>query len=327
MSQNRRSNPIPDRLVIASRGSRLALAQTEIVAGLLRERHPQLEVEVKVVSTTGDRDARPFAQIGGKGLFTSEVEAEVASGGADVAVHSAKDLTAELASGCVILCIPPRASVYDVVVGGAGQSGEERLASLPPGSRVGTSSLRRRALLMEWRQDLEAVEFRGNVDTRLRKVADGEVDAAILAAAGIERLGVDADVGPLDPARWLPAPSQGAIAIEARADRSDLVELFAGIDDPVTRAQVDAERAFARVMEGGCSVPLGCYARATERGLVLDGFLGLPDGSHSMRDRISGGLHEGAALGAELAEAIISCGGREILDELSFFDEPAIPEP
>ena len=322
-----RSAAIPGKLVIASRGSRLALAQTEIVAGLLREHHPQLEIEVKVVSTTGDRDARPFSQIGGKGLFTSEVEAEVAAGRADIAVHSAKDLTAELAEGCALVCIPPRASVHDVVVGGTGASGEERIAKLPAGARVGTSSLRRRALLLEWRPDLEAVEFRGNVDTRLRKVSEGEVDAAILAAAGIERLGVDADSAPIDPSRWMPAPSQGAIAIEARTDRADLRELFSGLDDPVTRAQVEAERAFARVMEGGCSVPLGCYARAADGGLVLDGFLGLPDGSHSMRDRISGGLHEAAALGAELAEAIISCGGREILDELSYFDEPAIPEP
>lgn len=327
MSPSPSRGPIPDHLVIASRGSRLALAQTEIVAGLLREHHPELEIEVKVVSTTGDRDARPFAQIGGKGLFTSEVEAEVAAGRADLAVHSAKDLTAELAEGCALVCIPARASVHDVVVGGAGASGEERIANLAPGARVGTSSLRRRALLLEWRPDLEAVEFRGNVDTRLRKVAEGEVDAAILAAAGLERLEAAADVAPIDPARWLPAPSQGAIAVEARSDRTDLAELFAAFDDPVTRAQVEAERAFARVMEGGCSVPLGCYARATGGALVLDGFLGLPDGSHSMRDRISGGLHEAAALGAELAEAIISCGGREILDELAYFDEPAVPEP
>lgn len=321
---------IPDRpttLVIASRGSRLALAQTEIVGGLLREHHPGLAVEVKVVSTTGDRDARPFAQIGGKGLFTSEVEAEVVGGGADIAVHSAKDLTADLADGCALVCIPPRASVHDVVVGGTGSSGEERIATLQPGARVGTSSLRRRALLLEWRPDLEAVEFRGNVDTRLHKVAEDEVDVAILAAAGIERLGVAADCAPIDPSRWLPAPSQGAIAVEALSDRADLAELFSAIDDPVTRAQVEAERAFARVMEGGCSVPLGCYARPTEGGLVVDGFLGLPDGSHSMRDRISGGMHEAAALGAELAEAIISCGGRELLDELSYFDRPVVPEP
>lgn len=317
----------PDRLVIATRGSRLALAQTDLVAGMLRTVHPALDVEVSVVKTTGDKDARPFAQIGGKGLFTTEVEAELLAGRADVAVHSAKDLTAELADGCSIVCIPQRASVHDVVVGGTGESGDERIGRLPAGARVGTSSLRRRALLLEWRDDLEVVEFRGNVDTRLRKVAEGEVDVAILAAAGIERLGADADVAVLDPTRWLPAPAQGALAIEALTDRADLAELFAPLTDPVARAEVTCERAFARVMEGGCSVPLACYSRAEGTRLLLDGFLGMPDGSHSMRDKISGGLYEADRLGAELAEAMVSCGGREILDELAEMAAPPVPEP
>lgn len=317
----------PRALVIATRGSKLALAQVEIVARRLRELHPQLDIEVKVVKTTGDQDQRPFADIGGKGLFTTEVERELLSGTADVAVHSAKDLTAELAEGCSIICVPTRAATHDVVIGGTGTSGEERLGRLPGGAKVGTSSLRRRALLLEARPDLDAVEFRGNVDTRLRKVQQGEVDVAILAAAGIERLAADVDAAPLDMSRWSPAPAQGAIAVEALSERHDLRELFVAIEDQTARATVVAERAFARVMEGGCSVPLGCHAQVMPRALVVDGFLGLPDGSHSMRDRISGGVHEAAALGAELAEAIISCGGREILDELQEFDRPPVPEP
>ena len=315
-------------MVVATRGSRLALAQTDLVVRRLTEVHPHLEVELDVVKTTGDRDQRPFADIGGKGLFTTEVEAELLEGRADIAVHSAKDLTAELAQGCAIVCIPSRGPLHDVVVGGRGSSGDERVATLAPGARVGTSSLRRRALLLEWRDDLDVVEFRGNVDTRLRKVADGEVDVAILAAAGIERLGVtDADVAPLDPARWLPAPAQGALAIEALAERRELRELLGSLDDAEARAGVTCERAFARVMEGGCSVPLGCYSRIEGSRLVVDGYLGMPDGSHSMRDRISGGVHEAARLGAELAEAIVSCGGREILDELADLSAPAVPEP
>lgn len=320
-------SPARNTLVIATRGSKLALAQVDIVSRLLRKTPPGLEVQVNVVKTTGDKDQRPFAEIGGKGLFTTEVERELLAGTADVAIHSAKDLTAELAEGCAIICIPSRASVHDVVIGGTGASGEERLGRLAAGAKVGTSSLRRRALLLEARPDLAAVEFRGNVDTRLRKVQDGEVDAAILAAAGIERLGVGVTSGPLDMSRWLPAPAQGAIAVEALNDRDDLRALFSSIEDPAARATVTAERSFARVMEGGCSVPLGCRAEVTARGLVVDGFLGLPDGSHSMRDRISGGAHEAAALGAELAEAIISCGGREILDELEYYEAPAVPEP
>lgn len=318
---------VPDRIVLASRGSRLALAQSEIVSKLLRDAHPGLEVEVKVVTTTGDRDQRPFGEIGGKGLFTSEVEAEVATGGADAAVHSAKDLTAELAPGCAIVCVPTRASVQDVVVGGTGSSGEERLANLADGATVGTSSLRRRALLLEGRPDLQVAELRGNVDTRLKKVADGVVDVAILAAAGLERLGVDVDAAPLDPLQWLPAPAQGAIAVEARADRSEVAELFAPLEDAAARAGLECERAFSRALEGGCTVPLGCYSRIERGMLVVDGYLGLPDGSHSMRDRISGGLREAASLGRELAEAILSCGGRDLLDQLEEFDAPAVPEP
>jgi hydroxymethylbilane synthase len=316
-----------NRLIVATRGSRLALAQTKLVTERLREAHPGLEVEIKIVRTTGDKDTRPFSTIGGKGLFTSELEAAIAAGEADVAVHSAKDLTAELAEGCALICVPTRASSHDVVIGGQGASGEERLGRLPDGARVGTSSLRRRALLLEARPDLEVVEFRGNVDTRLRKVAEGQVDAAILAAAGLERLGLLDDAGPLDPSRWPPAPSQGALAIESLSERHDLVQLFAPLEDRMARAEVACERAFSRAMEGGCSIPLGCRADASGSRLVLDGYLGLPDGSHSMRDRISGGIDEAASLGAELADAILSCGGRDLLEQLEDYQTPVIPEP
>lgn len=314
-------------ITIASRGSRLALAQTDIVSRLLREHHPGLEVEVKIVKTIGDSDQRPFAEIGGKGLFTSEVERALVDGAADIAVHSAKDLTAELAAGCVIAAVPARASAEDVVIGGRGTTGEERLGSLARGARVGTSSMRRRALLAEARPDLVSVELRGNVDTRLRKVAEGEVDAAILAAAGIERLGVEVEMGALGADHWVPAPAQGAIAIEALGERSDLLEMLAALDDVATRAEVNAERSFARAMEGGCSVPLGCRAVVTGERLIVNGFLGHPEVGTSMRDRISGGIHEADALGAELADAIISSGGREILDDLRDLESPAVPEP
>ena len=319
----------PERVTLASRGSKLALAQSERVAALLRAVAPALEVEVLVVKTTGDKDLRPFAQIGGKGLFTSEVERAVVEGRADLAVHSAKDLTADLAVGCVIASIPERVSAHDIVIGGAGDTGEERLGRLPEGARVGTSSMRRRALLNETRPDLAVVEFRGNLDTRIRKLAHGEVDAAILAAAGLERLPDPPPVSsaPLDPGHWVPAPSQGALAVEALAERKDLVELCAAIDDPKARAEVELERAFARRLEGGCSIPLGCLARATERGLLAIGYLGTPDGSTSLRDRISGGLHEAAALGEELAAAILQGGGDDILEDLRYEDAPQVVEP
>lgn len=316
---------ISSPLRVATRGSRLALTQTNKVIALLQEAHPGLECEIVTIKTQGDRDSRPFSEIGGKGLFTSEVERALLEGRADIAVHSAKDLTAALAPGCVLGAIPERAPVEDVVVGGGSGAGEMRLAELRPGSTVGTSSMRRRALLAEMRGDLDIVELRGNLDTRLRKVADGEVDAAILARAGIERLGAPVDMGSLAVERWVPPPGQGALAIEALSENAEVLELLRAIDHGPTRAAVECERAFGARLEGGCSVPLGCIASVAGGSMVVTGFLGLPDGMNSVRDRISGGPQEAEALGIELAEAILSSGGEEILEEISAY-EPATPE-
>ncbi|CAN5726690.1 hydroxymethylbilane synthase [soil metagenome] len=320
-------SPLPDELVIASRGSRLALRQAEIVAGLVRAAHPSIEVGVRTTTTTGDRDERPFRSIGGSGLFTTEVEREVLERRADVAVHSAKDLTAELAAGCAIVCVPGRAPAQDVVVGGHGRSGEERLASLPAGARVGTASMRRRVLVAEARFDVDIVDLRGNLDTRLDKVARGEMDAAVLAAAGLERLGHRDAVtsGSLDPTWWVPAPAQGALAVEAMAERTDLIELFSALSDASTASEIVCERAFAARLEGGCSVPLGCLARVDGDGLVATGFLGAPGGGLSLRDRISGSARDATALGIDLADAILASGGDEVLLELQESDDPVQP--
>lgn len=285
----------------------------------MRDAHPDLEVEVHPVKTRGDKDLRSFSAIGGKGLFVAEVEQEVAEGRADLAVHSAKDLTADLASGCSILCVPRRAPAHDVIVGASG------IEDLPSGATVGTSSMRRRALLAEVRPDLDVVDFRGNLDTRLKKVEDGEVDAAILAAAGLHRLGVTAGE-PIDPERWVPAPGQGALAIEGRMQRHDLVELLAPLNDYDAAAELACERAFSARLEGGCSVPLGCLARSANRKLTVTGYLGLPDGSHALRDRIAGPASAASELGADLAAAIYDCGGRDILEELREADTTA-PSP
>jgi len=306
-------------IAVASRGSQLAVRQTEILRDLLRALDPELQIEVLTVNTKGDRDKTiPFSAMGAKGIFTTEVSREVLAGNADVALHSAKDLTAELATNAVLVCIPPRADARDVVVGGDGVSGEERLASLPAGARVGTSSMRRKVLLAEARPDLEVVEFRGNLDTRLRKVAEGVVDAAVLAAAGIHRLGgVNENLyGPLEPTRWVPSPAQGALAVEALAKRTDLAELFGRIDSGGASAEVTCERAFSARLEGGCSVPLGCHAQAKERGLLVTGMLGSPLTDQVLRDRISGSPAEAESLGVELAEAILAAGGGEILEDI-----------
>jgi hydroxymethylbilane synthase len=309
-------------VTIASRRSRLALWQSGYVADLLREAHPGLETEILPLSTKGDADQRPFDVIGGKGIFVTEVERAVLDGRADVAVHSAKDLTGALAPGCVVICVPPRAAPEDVVVGGEGATGEERLGSLREHARVGTSSLRRRALLAEARPDLEVVDFRGNLDTRLEKVARGDVDAAILARAGIERLnGPGGDlIASLGSDWWVTAPGQGALAVEGLEERTDLGPLFAPLGHEASAAELACEQAFSRRLEGGCTVPLGCTARGRDGRLVVNGFLGLPDGSRGMRDRISGPFDHAEALGTELAEAIFHGGGDEILEELHWDD-------
>lgn len=310
---------LPDRIVVASRGSQLALRHTEILGDLLRTIAPEIQIEVLTVSTRGDKDKKTsFSAMGAKGIFTTEVSAEVVAGNADVALHSAKDLTAELNQETALICIPQRADARDVVVGGEGGSGEERVGSLPPGAKVGTSSMRRRVLLSEARPDLEVVEFRGNLDTRLRKVTEGEVDAAILASAGIGRLGGvdDGHYGPLEPTSWVPSPAQGALAVEALAVRSDLAELFGRISSRAATAEIACERAFSARLEGGCSVPLGCHAMAGERGLLVTGMLGSPLTDQVLRDRISGSPAEAESLGVELAEAILAAGGSEVLEDI-----------
>jgi len=317
---------LPDSLVIATRGSRLARRQAHMVSKLITEAHPHVAVEISTVATEGDRDRRAFAAIGGRGLFVSEVEREVVEGRADIAVHSAKDLTADLAPECAIVCVPPRAAVADVVAGGWGDRGEERLRALRPGATVGTSSMRRRLLVGEARPDVAVVELRGNLDTRLDKVARGEVDAAILAAAGIDRLGAEASCAPLDPAWWIPAPGQGALAVEALAARTGVAELFAPLEDSAARAEISCERAFARTLEGGCSVPLGCLARAGAGGLVATGWLASPLTQQSIRDRISGPVGSAEALGTELAKAVLAGGGDELLADVREADAPE-PSP
>ena len=318
--------PNSDRLIVATRRSRLARTQTDLVVKALHLAHDDLEVEVLEITTTGDRDRRPFAEIGGKGLFTSEVENALVDGRADIAVHSAKDLTAQLPPGCAIVCVPARARREDVVVGGSGDRGEQRLDALSPGTTVGTSSMRRRALLAELRRDLEVVELRGNLDTRLEKVRSGVVGAAILAAAGLDRLEVGAEGAALDPEWWVPAPGQGALAIEALDQRADLRELLAPLTDPAATAELRAERAFSERMEGGCSVPLGCSARVDGDRIAITGFLGSHDG-HSVRERLSGAVADAAELGTELAEAVLAAGGDQILAAIEGRVVPQVDAP
>jgi hydroxymethylbilane synthase len=299
-------------LRIGTRGSRLALTQARWVQAALQRLCPELSVELVTVRTTGDRflDA-PLSTIGGKGVFVKEIEDALTAGRIDCAVHSMKDVPTELAPGLVIGAIPPREAAHDVLISRA----RVPLAELPRGARVGTSSLRRMALLRAQRRDVEVQALRGNVDTRLRKLDGGELDAVVLAAAGLHRLGITRPGAvALDPEDFIPAIGQGALAIETRDDatRTPLLAL----DDPETRIAVSAERAFLARVGGSCRTPLAAYATVEAGHLDLRALIANPDGIRVVRGRRDGATADATDLGRELADELLNRGGREILSAL-----------
>ena len=267
----------PLTLVLATRRSQLALAQARAFARRLQEAHPSVSISELHVVTTGDRiQDRPLSEVGGKGVFVKEIEQALLDGEADIAVHSIKDVPAELAPGLQIGCIPERADPRDVIVTRSGA----RLAELPPGARVGTSSLRRTVMLRAVRPDLEFVPLRGNVDTRLRKVREGEVDAAVLAKAGLDRLGLADKVTELiDPGVCIPAVGQGALGIECRDSDTRVQALLKALHHSETATAAAAERAVMIEVEGNCSVPIAAHVHVTGGGAVLVAMLAEPDGT------------------------------------------------
>lgn len=294
---------------IGSRGSRLALAQTEWVRQRLHAAHPNLSTEVVIITTSGDRFSEGSLQkVGGKGLFVKEIEEALVARTIDCAVHSLKDLPADVAPGLVVAAVPVRADARDVVVtrlpGGLG--------GLSSGARLGTSSLRRTALIRALRRDLDVVLLRGNVDTRLRKLQAGETDAILLAAAGLARLGVTPEnVEPLDPISFVPAIGQGALAIESRPDET--LDLLRALEDSATRRAIDAERAFLTAVGGDCFTPLAAHATIAGEVLVMRALIARPDGSEVLRGEITGAPADGPRLGAALGRDLLDRGGAEIL--------------
>jgi hydroxymethylbilane synthase len=296
---------------IATRGSRLALAQSAQIAAALRERGA--EAELLTVRTSGDRLEGPLDKLGGKGLFVKEIEEALLEGRADVAVHSAKDLPARSAPGLVVAAIPRRADPRDALVG---REDGASLADLPKAARVGTGSVRRTAQLLAFRPDLEIVPLRGNVDTRLRKLEDEDLAAVVLACAGLERLGLAARIHErIDPERMLPAVNQGILALQARAG-SAVVDELAALGDVASSACFLAERAFLEQLEGDCNVPLAALARSEGDELTLRGLVATPDGARVVEGVRSGPAAEGAALGRSLAEQLRAEGAAEILGAL-----------
>lgn len=299
------------KLVVGTRGSKLALWQANHIAGRISERHPGCEVALKHILTTGDKILDvPLAKIGGKGLFTKELEKELLGGGIDLAVHSLKDMPTELPPGLVLGAVTERVDPGDALVSPKYRT----LDNLPRGARVGTSSLRRKAQLLACRPDLAIADLRGNLDTRLAKLASQELDAIVLAVAGLRRLGWEDRITQILPREvCLPAVGQGALAIEAREGDTRVLEMLAFLHHEETAAAATAERAFLNEVEGGCQVPIGVFGRIEAAALVLDAVILSGDGKTRLADAISGPPAEAENLGRTLARRMYAAGGREIL--------------
>lgn len=303
-------------LTIATRGSKLALWQARHIKTLLEERHP-VQVELLVLKTKGDiiLDV-PLAKVGGKGLFVKEIEEALLDGRADIAVHSMKDMPMELPEGLILGVVPLRENPADLLLSARWPD----LAALPHGATVGTSSLRRQAQLLRIRPDLEIVSLRGNVDTRLRKLMDGEFDAIVMAAAGMNRLGLTAPfMSALTPPDFLPACGQGALGLEFRRDRADIKGYLHFLNHQDTHDCVLAERAFLAGLEGGCQVPIAAFAAlsgADASLLTLEGLVADTRGVRIIRQTMTAPRTQASALGLNLAEAVKAAGGAALLHEL-----------
>ncbi len=300
------------QLRIASRRSPLALAQSELVAKTLRERFPELETAFVEVETEGDRMlSAPLAEIGGKGVFTLEIEQMLRRGEADVAVHSLKDLPTVAPPGLRIGAVLPREDPRDVLVTRDGT----QLRDLPHGARIGTSSPRRQAQLRMWRPDLQVDSVRGNVGTRLRKLTDGVVDGLVMAAAGLLRAGYGARIAEyLEPQDMLPAPAQGVIAVQARSARKDVLDVLRAISDRHALRAARAERALLSALGSGCAVPIGALAEVRGREVRLVAGVFAPDGSLALRTEAAGTRSE--EVGREAARTLRRMGAQHLLGEL-----------
>ncbi|HSG03012.1 MAG TPA: hydroxymethylbilane synthase [Marinobacterium sp.] len=305
---------MPRTLRIATRQSLLALWQAEYVKARLESLHSDLRVELVTMVTKGDKILdTPLAKIGGKGLFVKELETAMLEGRADIAVHSMKDVPMEFPKGLGLAVICERENPTDAFV----SNRFEHLDQLPVGAIVGTSSLRREVQLRERRPDLQIKSLRGNVQTRLNKLDAGEYDAIILASAGLIRLQLEERIRYRIPAEVsLPAGGQGAVGIECRIDDEATLALLAPLNDEATATRVLAERSLNRRLEGGCQVPIGCYAELEGDQLWLRGLVGRPDGTKVLRDEIRGPAKSAESLGVELAERLLSAGADTILAEV-----------
>lgn len=310
-----------EKMTIATRGSKLALWQAEYIADLLRKNYPRLEIELQIIKTSGDKILDvPLAQFGGKGLFVKEIEEALLEGKADLAVHSMKDMPGELPEGLKLGVMPKREDFTDCLL----SVSYPDLESLPQDGCVGTSSLRRQAQILAKRPDLRIKSLRGNLDTRIRKLQEGQFDAIVVASAGIKRLGLEVThTSRLEPPAFLPAIGQGALGLEYSKENKYLDEYLGFLDHPATRYAIQTERNFLQELEGGCQVPIGGFAfmeSASE--LCFYGLVSDLQGENVVRSMGRANVQEAAQLGRRVAREILRNGGREILQELYAVDNP-----
>lgn len=303
-----------EKITIATRGSKLALWQAEHISALLRGQYPGLEVELLKIKTKGDKILDvPLAKVGGKGLFVKEIEEALLDGRADIAVHSMKDVPTELPAGLIVGINPEREAHTDSLLSVEHQG----LDGLPQGACVGTSSLRRQAQLMTLRPDLKIESLRGNLDTRVKKLLDGQFDAIVVATAGLNRLNLSAPRQTvLGPPEFLPAVAQGALGIEYAEKRNELVEMLQFLDHAATKIQVRAERGFLTGLDGGCQVPIAAWSQIRGDEVKLTGFVADVDGTSPIRLEKSGSAAEAWEIGTALADDVLKAGGGEILDRV-----------
>lgn len=299
---------------IGTRGSELALVQANYLKRLLQQAHPNLNIEVETISTAGDRSQSgntALSEIGGKGLFTAEIEEKLLTGELDMAVHSAKDMPTVLPEGLALVCYPPRENVADAFISLSARD----LDGLPKGALVGSASLRRRALIWRKRPDLQMVMYRGNVGTRLKKLEDGVADATLLACAGLNRLGLSHSITselPID--EFPPAPGQGAIAVEAHQDNANILDLLRPLNHSETETCLMGERAFLEELDGSCRTPIGAHAQIDGDRVSLHGIILKPDGSESHEDILEGTISDARNMGLELGRKLKAVAGNKFFE-------------
>jgi len=302
------------RVIVGSRGSKLALIQANWVISELKRLNPGLEFQIEKISTKGDKITNaPLSRLGGVGLFTKELEVALIKEKIDIAVHSAKDVPTEIHEGLTIGATPKREDPHDVLI----SCNNASLEKLPDNARIGTSSLRRKAQLLAFREDYKILDLRGNLDTRLKKLEEEDLDAIVVACAGLLRMNYTSQISQIIPFDiMLPAVGQGSLCIEIRKDDTRIQKIVSDIDDEQTRIAVKTERSLLAKLQGGCQVPIGAYAEIQGKEVSIEAIICTLDGDHAIRDRHSGPKNQAAKIGEELARRMLENGGLKILHEV-----------